>query len=207
MASRDSFQGLVAGSGLEHLAFQLGHAQAGLEQAKAGYEEAVRRAQGDMDDPGLMAARNDVAAARAACDRLGRRYEAVVSDPMLMPAITGDADGFDLRPDPLSVRTSAELADSLRKYREWAGNPSLRKIAGRARPAIGVSTLCNLLRSDALPSLDAVIAIITGCGGSEEDRKGFATAWRRIVSSQVDRQSPVIAGQGLRMVHSAAEAS
>jgi hypothetical protein len=40
--------------------------------------------------------------------------------------------------------------------------------------------MCAARGCDELPRLDAVIAVITGCGDMEEDQRRFATAWRRI---------------------------
>jgi hypothetical protein len=97
-----------------------------------------------------------------------------------------DADGFDLRPDPLQAKTPADLVRALRQYRLWAGEPPLRTIARRAGIGTGASTICAALNAKTLPRLETVIAIITGCGGSEEDQRRFTTAWRAIRLSQQD---------------------
>jgi len=92
-----------------------------------------------------------------------------------------DADGYDLRPDPLAAQTPADFTAALRKFRIWAGNPSLRKISKHTSdPHVAPSTLCSALRRDALPTYAVVQAIITACGGSEEDQKRFTTSWRKL---------------------------
>ena len=55
---------------------------------------------------------------------------------------------------------------------------------------MGYSTMCAVLRKDELPRrLEVVEAIITGCGGSDEDRQRFATAWRRLAQKQLRTRS------------------
>jgi len=95
-----------------------------------------------------------------------------------------DADGHDLCPDPVGARTPAEFMAALRRYRIWAGEPSFREMARLCRRKIGASTLCTALGSDKMPRLPVVLAVITGCGGSEEDQKQFATAWRELRFAQ-----------------------
>ena len=97
-----------------------------------------------------------------------------------------DADGFDLRPDPMQAKTPADLVRALRQYRLWAGEPPLRTIARRAGTGTGASTICAALNAKTLPRLETVTAIIAGCGGSEEDQRRFITAWRAIRLSQLD---------------------
>jgi hypothetical protein len=89
-----------------------------------------------------------------------------------------DADGYDLRPDPLTAQTPAQFTAALRQFRLWAGNPSLRKISRRSGTA--ASTLCSALRSTTLPTYAVVQAVITGCDGSPEDLRRFTTAWRSL---------------------------
>jgi hypothetical protein len=78
-------------------------------------------------------------------------------------------------------------------------------MAARTRQKVAASTLCTALGNGELPRLDVVVAVIAGCGGSEEDQRRFATAWRRIQLGQMGAES---AGgeRALRMVPSAAEA-
>jgi hypothetical protein len=92
-----------------------------------------------------------------------------------------DADGYDLRPNPLTARTPEEFTAALRQFRLWAGKPSLRKISRlTTNPHMAPSTLCSALRSNTLPTYAVVQAVITDCGGSEEDQKRFATSWRKL---------------------------
>lgn len=90
-----------------------------------------------------------------------------------------DAAGFDLRPDPLQVGTPGELVKALGTFRIWAGEPPYREIARRAGNRVAASTIHTALKThDELPSLRVVLAVVIGCGGSEEDQRRFATAWR-----------------------------
>jgi transcriptional regulator with XRE-family HTH domain len=66
----------------------------------------------------------------------------------------------------------------LRTYRQWSGGLSLRKIAAQSGDRISHSTIRAILASDSLPSLAHVEAIIAGCGGTSEEQRAFATAWR-----------------------------
>jgi hypothetical protein len=102
------------------------------------------------------------------------------------PEPVRDAAGYDLRPDALTARTSAELIARLREYRQWSGEPPFRKIAAQARQKVAHSTIFVALNGDELPSLKVVLAIIEGCGGSVDDQRAFATAWRRIKSGTLD---------------------
>lgn len=100
-----------------------------------------------------------------------------------------DVEGFDLRPDPLGARSPAEFAEALRQYRVWSGDPSLRDIARRAGGRTAASTIWQALRTnDAVPRLEVVMTIVTGCGGGEEDQRRFATAWRAIKLTTVPQR-------------------
>jgi hypothetical protein len=93
-----------------------------------------------------------------------------------------DANGLDLRPDPSAATTPEEYIDSLRQFRLWAGNPSFRDLAKRCNGRPVASTICKVLQSGELPRRFEVIdAIVSACGGTEEDRARFATAWRQLV--------------------------
>ena len=122
-----------------------------------------------------------------------------------VPEPIPDAEGYDLRPDPLAVRTPADLVAALQHYREWAGKPSFRVMAARTRQKAAASTLCTALGSGEFTRLDVVVAVIAGCGGSEEDQRRFATAWRRIQLGQL-AAGPAVGERALRVVPSAAEA-
>jgi hypothetical protein len=102
-----------------------------------------------------------------------------------------DAEGHDLRPDPLQASTPAEFVRALRHYRVWAGDPPLRVIARRS--GVGASTICTALSVEAMPPLNLVLAIVEGCGAGEHDQRRFATAWRAIRLAAQD-DSPAGAG-------------
>jgi hypothetical protein len=124
------------------------------------------------------------------------RWERPVQGP---PA--QDAPGCDLRPDPSGVRTPAELIEALRQFRTWAGNPSFRDMARACNGRPAASTMCRVLNRGELPTrLELVDAIITACGGEEEDRERFATAWRRLVLPAAEAPpapaEPTVGGAG-----------
>jgi hypothetical protein len=104
-----------------------------------------------------------------------------------------DARGSNCCPDPSAVKTPAEFMNAVRKYRLWAGNPSLRRMQSQCGNRFAASTLCTALKGSELPSQDMTDAIIVGCGGRQEDRETFATAWRRLAFSQhhADEQARV----------------
>jgi hypothetical protein len=95
----------------------------------------------------------------------------------------GDAFGYDLKPDPASATTAAQFIRALWEYKVWSGDPSWRKMAARAGQTVVHSTMHAAMHGDTLPKLDVVRAVITGCGGGEDDLRTFATAWRRIQSA------------------------
>jgi tetratricopeptide (TPR) repeat protein/transcriptional regulator with XRE-family HTH domain len=101
-----------------------------------------------------------------------------------------DAAGYNLRPDPLDARTSAEFIACLRAYRAWCGQPSFRAIAAQSRFAVSHATIRTALGSDKLPGLTKVLAIVAGCGGGAEDQQRFASAWRRIVMDSSGQEFP-----------------
>lgn len=89
-----------------------------------------------------------------------------------------DADGYLLKPDPLTAQTAAEFVELMRLYRIWAGEPSYRELVKRARNAFGASTLCEALKSTHLPPEKLVRAFVWACTGSHEDLQAWITAWR-----------------------------
>jgi len=101
----------------------------------------------------------------------------------------GDANGFDLKPDPLAATTEAQFIEALWQYKWWSGDPSWRAMAAQSGQRVVHSTMYGAMHGAVLPKLEVVKAIISGCGGSEEDLKTFATAWRRIDSAR--SKSPV----------------
>ena len=99
------------------------------------------------------------------------------------PASVGmipDAPGYDLRPDPLAGTTVADFIGALNQLRQWAGNPSYRKLEGQCGRAVASATICTALTGDELPTLPTVVAIVAACGGGEEQERAFSTAWRKL---------------------------
>jgi len=96
----------------------------------------------------------------------------------------GDANGFDLKPDPLAAATEAQFIEALWQYKWWSGDPSWRAMAAQAGQRVVHSTMYGAMHGSVLPKLEVVKAIISGCGGSEGDLKAFATAWRRLNSAR-----------------------
>ena len=102
-----------------------------------------------------------------------------------------DAEGFDLRPNPIAATTAAEYIEALRQYKAWSGDPSWRAMAKRAGQTVVHSTMYAAMNGSTLPKLDVVKAIIVGCGGGEEDLSAFATAWRRIATGGRNRRPSI----------------
>jgi hypothetical protein len=125
-------------------------------------------------------------AARTFEEARARRERPAVGSP------AQDSPGCHLRPDPSGVRTPAELIEALRQFRTWAGNPSYRDMARACDGRPTASTMCRVLAGEQLPvRFEAIDAIITACGGEEEDRERFATAWRRLtMPGQEARPTP-----------------
>jgi hypothetical protein len=114
--------------------------------------------------------------------------------PRRLRAAVLDIPGENLRPDPAAAQNPAELIEALGRFRVWAGNPSYRDMAARSGQRIGVSTMWRALRGRELPlRLEVIDAIVEGCGGSEEDRQRFATAWRRLtMGTSTAEASPLL---------------
>lgn len=121
--------------------------------------------------------------------RRGRHCLPAAAGPACRAAVQ-DAAGYSLKPDPLTARTGTELVAVLRRYRQWAGNTPFRQMAERTRWQVAHSTMCVALKSESLPPLKVVMAIVTGCGGTDEDQQAFATAWRRTNPGTADTQGP-----------------
>lgn len=84
---------------------------------------------------------------------------------------------------------------ALRRYRICAGEPSYRTISRLGRGNLAASTLFTALRSDELPSLAVVLAVVTACGASGEDQKRFATACGRALSPRLRARGSTAGGQ------------
>jgi hypothetical protein len=162
---------------LDALAAEMGKLTALEAEAGPGVSGEVATA--------MCAARGQAAVVRERLDR-ARRDRRRLDTARQLPAggpyrAVSDVDGYALCPDPLAASTPAELMAALRRYRIWAGEPSYRQMARRSQAGKpGASTLNTALRSDRLPTLSLVLAVINGCGGSAEDLRRFATAWRRL---------------------------
>ncbi|HUA29968.1 MAG TPA: hypothetical protein VMC03_13885 [Streptosporangiaceae bacterium] len=104
----------------------------------------------------------------------------------------GDASGFDLKPDPLAATTEAQFIKALWDYKAWSGDPSWRAMAARAGQRVVHSTMYGAMHGSVLPKLEVVKAIISGCGGGEEDLRAFATAWRQL---DISRSASALSGR------------
>jgi hypothetical protein len=96
------------------------------------------------------------------------------------PGAVPDLD-TSLRPDPRNAASPADLMSMLRQFKVWSGNPGFRQIAAGAGNRYSASALHAALKADHLPRKHELIdAIVQGCGGSEEDRRMWAQAWRQL---------------------------
>jgi DNA-binding SARP family transcriptional activator len=95
-----------------------------------------------------------------------------------------DAAGHELRPDPLTAKTAAEFIRALNQLRQWAGNPPFREMERRCGRAAASATICTALNGDKLPRRHIVLAIVTACGGDEEQERTWTTAWRKLEMEQ-----------------------
>jgi len=95
----------------------------------------------------------------------------------------------DLLAKPLSASTPEEFVRELNKFRICRDMPSLRTIANRGRPQVSFVAVGNALKSQNLPSIRVLRAIVTGCSDSEEDLNDFVTAWRRLQIASRDDTS------------------
>ncbi|WP_285779057.1 hypothetical protein [Microtetraspora sp. NBRC 13810] len=111
------------------------------------------------------------------------------------PAIA-DVAGRDSKPNPLDAQTEEEFVDTMRRYRVWAKNPSLREMSQSCGQKISHSTFRNMLNAQTVPrKLDLVDTFVTVLGGTQEDRMRWATAWRHFTvpaPQQVNVEPPVL---------------
>lgn len=96
-----------------------------------------------------------------------------------------DVPGHDHKPDPLDADSPEEFVDTMRRYRIWAGNPSLRVMAHRCNQRFSHTTFGNALKASTLPGFDMVDAFITVLGGTAEDKSRWVTAWRSFAVPQL----------------------
>jgi hypothetical protein len=110
-----------------------------------------------------------------------------------------DPPGQNRCPDPRAARTPAEFVAILSTYRHWAGAPSFRAMENVIKNQCGqryaASTLHAALKSDRLPALPLVQAVITACGGSDRHQQMFTVAWRQLSMPQHDDAEQSMAGQ------------
>ncbi|TDD75421.1 LuxR C-terminal-related transcriptional regulator [Actinomadura rubrisoli] len=99
------------------------------------------------------------------------------------PAVVDDVAGYQMKPDPLTAATTAELGELLREFWSWSGRPSARAVAAGSGGAFSHSTVSKILHGSGrrpfllLPYLQGVIK---GCGGDENDLRRWTTAWRKV---------------------------
>jgi hypothetical protein len=112
------------------------------------------------------------------------------------PVATPDRDE-SLKPDPATAGTEADLVKCLAEFRSWAGNRSYRDVAAEA--GLSPSNVHGILKRDRLPAkLDVLEKIVTGCGGSLQDKQAFATAWRRFRAPGPQAPPPLATVRALR---------
>ncbi|HET9970341.1 MAG TPA: hypothetical protein VFQ68_19060 [Streptosporangiaceae bacterium] len=159
-------------------------AMAERQLAEAAQAAEMHKDRASQVTAALAQAREDLALTRA--------REAALAERVRTRQAVPDAGGHDgLRPDPLSAGTAAELIGVLRQFRTWAGNPSYRDMALRSGQRAGASTMCTLLGGTELPGrLEVIDAIVEGCGGTDEDRQRFATAWRKLAMPGLSAVDP-----------------
>ncbi|MGD0701216.1 MAG: hypothetical protein ABSA02_15185 [Trebonia sp.] len=135
-------------------------------------------------------ARRELALVLNEWEQLHRRLQGAGRYPQAATPVVPDPPGLNLCPDAGTARTPAQFMDTLRKYRKWAGEPSFRVMEHVIRQQRGqhfaASTIHAALKSDDLPSLQKVQAIITACGGSDAHQQMFTTAWRQLTMPRRD---------------------
>jgi transcriptional regulator with XRE-family HTH domain len=89
-----------------------------------------------------------------------------------------------------NVSTVEEFVDGLRGFRAWSGYPTFQAMADRAGGGVSRDAMERALQDGILPSLDAVRAVVEGCGGNEEDVEAFVAAWHRVAPYRSPLKSP-----------------
>jgi transcriptional regulator with XRE-family HTH domain len=79
-----------------------------------------------------------------------------------------------------NVGTVEEFVEALRGFRAWSGYPTFQAMADRAGGGVSRNAMESALQDGILPGLDAVIDVVEGCGGNEEDVEAFVAAWHRV---------------------------
>jgi hypothetical protein len=105
------------------------------------------------------------------------------------------ASNSDLRSDPDSVSSIAELGRQLRLLRISAGVATLRELEARATAsgdALPRSTAGNAESGKHLPGLEVIRAFVQACNGSAADVRRWQSAWQRLY---MQRHGPPGRGQ------------
>lgn len=140
----------------------------------------------DSREATLKGRESEVVAHKEALEGELKRLRRRPSGPVLVPRLA-QSGSLDLRPNPRMAKTPGEFMACLTLFRVWSGNRSLRQISDLSGGRISPSGVGNVLRSTFLPQrFDAVDAIVQGCGGNDEDRAAFASAWRRLYMGSTD---------------------
>ncbi len=100
------------------------------------------------------------------------------------------ASAPEVRPDPSAAQTPAEFVLELRKLKAFSGL-SLRAIAAGAKQKRVHTTIQHAMKHETLPTIEVVSAIVTGCGGTEEDLLAFTAAWHRLNAASSGHTSTV----------------
>lgn len=139
-------------------------------------------------------AHRELAEVQSEWEQLNRRQLISGRYPDSAAPVILDTPGQDLCPDPGNARTAAEFMATLRAYRTWAGEPSYRVMENVIRnqfpQRFAASTIHAALKSDELPALALVRAIITACGGTSTHEQKFTSAWRQLTMPEQDRARP-----------------
>lgn len=176
------------------------------ETVSSNGESAEHRAPGAVAETTLAKLRDMLAAqgiagreqAAALCTALIQSWPENTGAPAPVSAIP-DVPGYQLRPDPLNAKTPAEFVGALARLRQWAGEPPFREMERRCGHEVASATICTALGSDKLPSQRVVLAIVTACGGDEDQKRSFITAWRQLAMAREPGQGKRkrVAGRGL----------
>lgn len=129
-------------------------------------------------------------------DRPTRRTEPQIPlppDPVseFRPPLVADLDGHGtLKPDPFAADTPAEFVAAMRRFRAWAGDPSVRDLEKYSGGLVPRSTFQDALHAGTLPKQTVLAAFISACGGGVEEVSRWVTAWRALRLRGMDGGSP-----------------
>jgi hypothetical protein len=177
----------AADRALERAHLRLRAAGADSSVVNAAFELA-RTCLGDVRDL-VRDARRELAQLSYEMDQEKRKRRNSARSAQATFPVVPDTPGLDLCPDPSAAQTPAQYMETLRGYHVWAGKPSYRAVRDQCGSRFATSTIHAALRSDELPGLPMIQAIITGCGGSDAHQRLFATAWRRLVMPAPHREA------------------